>query len=80
LGARLPFRPKIDRGFFSQAFTRAAGCRRAPGEGSRRRRHPSYGASPTGHGWNLLYGPAGYTQEGTMSKMRALDIPIKLSE
>ena len=40
----------------------------------------SYGASPTGHWWNVLYGLAGYTQEGTMSKMRALYIPIKLSE
>ena len=40
----------------------------------------SYGQSPTGHWWNVLYGLAGYTQEGTMSKARALYIPIKLSE
>ena len=40
----------------------------------------SYGQSPTGHWWNVLYGLAGYTQEGTMSKVRALYIPIKLSE
>ncbi len=40
----------------------------------------SFGASPTGHWWNILYGLAGYTREGTMSKMRALYIPITLSE
>jgi hypothetical protein len=40
----------------------------------------SYGQSPTGHWWNVLYGLAGYTQEGTMSKVRALYIPIPLSE
>jgi hypothetical protein len=40
----------------------------------------SYGESPTGHWWNILYGLAGYTRDGTMSKMRALYIPIKLSE
>lgn len=40
----------------------------------------SYGESPTGHWWNILYGLAGYTREGTMAKMRALFIPIKLSE
>jgi len=40
----------------------------------------SYGQSPTGHWWNVLYGLAGYTQEGTLAKMRALYVPIKLSE
>jgi hypothetical protein len=40
----------------------------------------SYGESPTGHWWNFLYGLAGYTREGTMSKMRTLYIPITLSE
>ena len=40
----------------------------------------SFGASPTGHWWNVLYGLAGYTREGTKSKMRALYIPITLSE
>jgi len=40
----------------------------------------SYGESPDGHWWNFLYGLAGYTREGTMSKMRALFIPIELSE
>ncbi|APR78476.1 Hypothetical protein A7982_03823 [Minicystis rosea] len=40
----------------------------------------SYGQSPTGHWWNVLYGLAGYTREGTSSKVRALYIPFKLSE
>ena len=40
----------------------------------------SYGETPGGHWWNLLYGLAGYTQEGTMSKMRLVYIPFKLSE
>ncbi|MBL9024213.1 MAG: hypothetical protein JNL21_18615 [Myxococcales bacterium] len=39
-----------------------------------------FGSSPQGHWWNILYGLAGYTREGTMSKVRALYIPIKLSE
>ncbi|MCC6525063.1 MAG: hypothetical protein IT373_20580 [Polyangiaceae bacterium] len=40
----------------------------------------SFGASPQGHWWNILYGLTGYTREGTMSKMRMLYIPIQLSE
>jgi hypothetical protein len=40
----------------------------------------SYGQSPTGHFWNVFYGLAGYTREGTMAKMRLAWIPIKLSE
>ena len=40
----------------------------------------SYGESPTGHWWNFLYGLAGYTRDGTMSKMRVGYIPITLSE
>lgn len=40
----------------------------------------SFGASPSGHWWNLLYGLAGYTREGTMAKVRALYIPFKVSE
>lgn len=40
----------------------------------------TYGQSPTGHFWNVLYGLAGYTREGTASKVRALYIPIKLSD
>jgi hypothetical protein len=40
----------------------------------------SYGQSPTGHFWNVLYGLAGYSRDGTASKVRALYIPIKLSD
>jgi hypothetical protein len=40
----------------------------------------SYGESPQGHWWNVLYGLAGFTREGTMTKMRALYIPIELSK
>lgn len=40
----------------------------------------SYGETPDGHWWNVLYGLAGYTRRGTMSQMRTLWIPIQLSE
>lgn len=40
----------------------------------------SYGETPQGHWWNVLYGLAGYTREGTASKMRTLYIPITLSK
>jgi hypothetical protein len=40
----------------------------------------SYGQSPVGHWWNVLYGLAGYTREGSLSKLRAFYIPITLSE
>lgn len=39
----------------------------------------SYGQSPTGHWWNVLYGLAGYTREGTASRMRAFYANIPLS-
>jgi hypothetical protein len=39
----------------------------------------SYGETPDGHWWNFLYGLAGYTRRGDMTKMRALWIPIQLS-
>jgi hypothetical protein len=39
----------------------------------------SYGETPGGHWWNVLYGLAGYTRDGAMTKMRALWIPITLS-
>ena len=32
----------------------------------------SYGESPKGHWWNVLYGLAGYTREGSATKVRAL--------
>ncbi|UQA58158.1 hypothetical protein [Polyangium aurulentum] len=40
----------------------------------------SYGQSPVGHWWNVLYGLAGYTREGTMARMRLAYIPITLSK
>lgn len=39
----------------------------------------SYGETPDGHWWNLLYGLAGYTHRGNTVKVRALWIPITLS-
>ena len=39
----------------------------------------SFGGTPDGHWWNLLYGLAGYTREGTMAKMRLGYVPITLS-
>lgn len=40
----------------------------------------SYGETPDGHWWNLLYGLAGYTRRGTMSQVRTLWIPITTSQ
>ncbi len=40
----------------------------------------SYGETPDGHWWNLLFGLAGYTRQGTATKVRALWVPIELSE
>jgi hypothetical protein len=40
----------------------------------------SYGETPDGHWWNVLYGLAGYTRRGSFTGMRALWIPITLSE
>ncbi|MBM4358093.1 MAG: hypothetical protein FJ096_08270 [Deltaproteobacteria bacterium] len=40
----------------------------------------SFGANPEGHFWNVLYGLAGYTREGTMAKMRIGYVPIELSK
>lgn len=39
----------------------------------------SYGDTPDGHWWNILYGLAGYTRRGDMTKVRTLWIPIQLS-
>jgi hypothetical protein len=36
----------------------------------------SFGESPTGYFWNLLFGLAGYTREGETSQVRALWLPI----
>ncbi|MCB9586760.1 MAG: hypothetical protein H6718_15270 [Polyangiaceae bacterium] len=40
----------------------------------------SYGETPDGHWWNVLYGLAGYTRRGETTKMRTFWIPITLSE
>ncbi|HVR20802.1 MAG TPA: hypothetical protein VMS65_13925 [Polyangiaceae bacterium] len=39
----------------------------------------SYGHTPDGHWWNVLYGLAGYTRRGNLVKVRAAWIPIVLS-
>lgn len=39
----------------------------------------SYGETPDGHWWNLLYGLAGYTRRGQMTQVRTLWIPITTS-
>ncbi len=39
----------------------------------------SYGETPRGHWWNVLYGLAGYTREGGDTTARTLWIPIPLS-
>jgi hypothetical protein len=36
----------------------------------------SYGESPGGYFWNVLFGLAGYTRDGTQASVRALWIPI----
>jgi hypothetical protein len=40
----------------------------------------SYGETPDGHWWNLLYGLGGYTRRGTRVQVRTLWIPITVSE
>lgn len=39
----------------------------------------SYGETPDGHWWNVLYGLAGYTRRGKMTQVRTLWIPITTS-
>jgi hypothetical protein len=39
----------------------------------------SYGETPDGHWWNVLYGLAGYTRRGSMTQVRTLWIPITTS-
>jgi hypothetical protein len=39
----------------------------------------SYGSTPDGHWWNILFGLAGYTRRGDLVKVRALWLPIVLS-
>ncbi len=40
----------------------------------------SYGQTPHGHFWNVLFGFAGYTRNGPNATVRALWIPIPLSQ
>ncbi|MCU0658900.1 MAG: hypothetical protein MUF64_27675 [Polyangiaceae bacterium] len=40
----------------------------------------SYGETPNGHWWNVLYGLAGYNRSGAASRMKLLWVPIQLSE
>ncbi len=40
----------------------------------------SYGETPDGHWWNVLYGLAGYTRQGSATTVRGLWIPFSLSE
>jgi len=40
----------------------------------------SYGHTPHGHFWNILFGFAGYTRNGPNTTVRALWIPIPLSQ
>ncbi len=40
----------------------------------------SYGETPDGHWWNVLFGLAGFTRKGTATELRTLWIPIQLSE
>ncbi len=40
----------------------------------------NFGETKHGHYWNLFYGLAGYSQEGTKTKIKALYFPITLSE
>jgi hypothetical protein len=39
----------------------------------------SYGKSPDGHFWNVLFGLTGYSQKGSASTMRFMYLPIELS-
>jgi hypothetical protein len=40
----------------------------------------SYGRSPGGHFWNVLFGFTGYQRKGSQATMRALWVPIPLSQ
>lgn len=40
----------------------------------------SYGETPDGHWWNVLYGLAGYERRGSMTKLKTLWVPIPLSD
>ena len=40
----------------------------------------SFGETPDGHWWNVLYGLAGYERRGSMTRLKTFWIPIPLSE
>jgi len=40
----------------------------------------SYGQSPAGSWWNVLFGLAGYDHDGPVTKIKALWIPITVSD
>lgn len=40
----------------------------------------TYGETPDGHWWNVLYGLAGYTRRGTATEMRTFWVPFELSK
>ncbi len=39
----------------------------------------SYGETPNGHWWNILYGLAGYTRRGAKAEVRTFWVPINVS-
>jgi hypothetical protein len=39
----------------------------------------SYGETPSGHWWNVLYGLAGYTRRGDNVQVRTFWVPINVS-
>lgn len=39
----------------------------------------SYGETPNGHWWNILYGLAGYTRRGEMAQVRTFWVPIDVA-
>ena len=40
----------------------------------------SYGETPDGHFWNVLYGLAGYERRGSMTQLKTFWVPIPLSD
>jgi hypothetical protein len=40
----------------------------------------SYGETPNGHWWNVMYGLAGYSRSGAATKMKMFWIPVQLSD
>lgn len=40
----------------------------------------SYGETPSGHFWDVLYGLAGYERQGSMTRVKTFWVPIQLSD